>query len=50
MTKNKDLIDYFKPGKNGENKSMWLELKITAKIQTDFKNVYILKDFDLKNH
>jgi len=48
MTKNKDLIDYFKPGKNDENKSMWLELKITAKIQTDFKNVYILKDFDLE--
>ena len=22
MTKNKDLIDYFNPGKNGENKSM----------------------------
>ena len=48
MTKNKDLIDYFKPGKNGENKLMWLELKITAKIQTDFKNVYILKDLDLE--
>ena len=48
MTKNKDLIDYFKPGKNGENKLMWLELKITSKIQTDFKNVYILKDLDLE--
>ena len=48
MTKNKDLIDYFKPGKNGENKLMWIELKITAKIQTDFKNVYILKDLDLE--
>ena len=48
MTKNKDLIDYFKPGKNGENKLMWLELKITKKIQTDFKNVYILKDLDLE--
>ena len=46
MTKNKDLIDYFKLGKNGENKLMWFELKITAKIQT--KNVYILKDLNLK--
>ena len=27
---------------------MWLELKITSKIQTDFKNVYILKDLDLE--
>ena len=48
MTKNKDLIDYFKPGKNVENKLMWIELKITAKIQTDYKNVYILKDLDLE--
>ena len=43
-TKNKDLIDYFNPGKNGENKSMWLELKITAKDLNTLKNPYILEN------
>jgi hypothetical protein len=26
----KDEVDYFDPGENGENNSVWLELKITA--------------------
>ena len=26
----KEQVDYFDPGKNGENNSVWLELKITA--------------------
>jgi ubiquitin len=26
----KDEVDYFDPGENGENKSVWVELKITA--------------------
>ena len=40
-TKDKDLIGYFYPGENGENKSIWLELKITAKELVIFDSPYI---------
>ena len=45
QTQDKDIIDYFNPGKNGENKSMWLELKITAKepIENPYKKLVVKK-------
>ena len=45
MTKNKELIDYFNPEKNGENKSIWLESQVTLKeVSGKYNFSYILKD------